>query len=138
METFEHIVDIILSRVFPLLIGSGVGVLAILSIYQTVRRLYRGAVTFGTVVGYRLIEDCYCPVVEFTARDGSPCRFISGSGRGTKQYREGERVTVVYDPAKQSSAAIRSFSSLWLLPVMLTVFATAFLCFGLGVFRSLK
>jgi hypothetical protein len=138
MDTFEHVVGVILSQVLPLLIGSGVGVLAILSIYESVRRLYRGVVTTGTVVGYQLVEDCYCPIVEFTAPDGSPRRFTSDSGRGTKQYREGKRVTVVYDPTKQSSAAIRSFSSLWLFPVVLTAFATVFLCAGLGVFRSLK
>jgi hypothetical protein len=138
MRTFEQVVDVILNRALPLLIGSGVGVVAILAGYDSLRRLFGGTMTTGTVVGYELVEDCYCPIIEFTARDGSQHHFTSGSGRGTKQYREGARVRIVYDPAREDRATIRSFSSLWLLPIMLAVFAALFVCAGLGVFGHAK
>jgi hypothetical protein len=131
-------VDVILTRALPLLIGSGLGVLAILTTYESLRRLFIGTIATGTVVGYELVEDCYCPVVEFTARDGSQHRFTSDSGRGTKQYRDGARVTIVYDPAREDRATIRSFSSLCLFPVVLAAFAAVFVCAGLGVFGHAK
>jgi hypothetical protein len=138
VSTFEHVVDVILSRALPLLIGSSIGVLAIHTIYESLRHLIRGVCATGKVVGYERVEGCYCPVVEFTARDGSQRRFISGSGRGTRQFREGARVGVIYDPARPDRVVLRTFLSLWLFPVVLTGFAAAFLCVGLGIFRHAK
>jgi hypothetical protein len=138
VSSFEHVVDVILTRALPLLIGSGLGVLARLTAYESLRRFRRGAFATGTVVGYELVEDCYWPIVEFTTRDGSQRRFTSGSGRGSKQYREGAKVSVVYDLVRKERAAIRSFSSLCLFPLVLTAFAAVFLCAGLGVFHHAK
>lgn len=52
-------------------------------------------------------------IVRFTTSDGRAIEFHGRGGSGT-DYGEGDRVTVIYDPANPIRAHIVSFSDLWL------------------------
>jgi hypothetical protein len=51
--------------------------------------------------------------VRFDASDGREIEFHGRGGSGT-DYAEGDRVTVIYDPANPMRAHIVSFIDLWL------------------------
>jgi hypothetical protein len=55
----------------------------------------------------------YAPIVRFTTAEGREIEFFGRGGSGTS-YREGDIVTVAYDPAKPIDAHIVSFVDLWL------------------------
>ena len=59
----------------------------------------------------------YAPVVRFTTAEGREIEFFGRGGSGTS-YREGDVVTVAYDPAKPIDAHIVSFVDLWLPAVV--------------------
>jgi hypothetical protein len=55
----------------------------------------------------------YAPIVHFVTAEGREVEFFGRGGSGTS-YREGDAVTVVYDPARPVDARIVSFVDLWL------------------------
>lgn len=55
----------------------------------------------------------YAPIVRFTTAEGREVEFFGRGGSGTS-YREGDEVTVAYDPARPVNAHIVSFIDLWL------------------------
>jgi Protein of unknown function (DUF3592) len=55
----------------------------------------------------------YTPVVRFTTSEGREIEFHGSGGSGTA-FAQGERVTVIYDPANPIHARIASFLDLWL------------------------
>jgi len=55
----------------------------------------------------------YAPIVRFDTSDGRAIEFHGRGGSGI-DYMEGERVTVIYDPANPIRAHIVSFIDLWL------------------------
>ncbi len=55
----------------------------------------------------------YTPIVRFTTEEGRDIEFFGRGGSGTS-YREGDSVTVAYDPARPINAHIVSFVDLWL------------------------
>lgn len=59
----------------------------------------------------------YAPIVHFTTAEGREIEFFGRGGSGTS-YREGDVVTVAYDPAKPIDAHIVSFIDLWLPAVV--------------------
>jgi hypothetical protein len=59
----------------------------------------------------------YAPVVRFTTMEGREIEFFGRGGSGTS-YREGDIVTVAYDPARPIAAHIVSFVDLWLPAVV--------------------
>ena len=77
------------------------------------------------------------PVVSFRTEGGMTIRFEAMSTRGPAFYRIGDRVTVVYDPLRPDRAHIRSFVSLWLLPLVLLGLGGAFVTIALGVVSGL-
>jgi hypothetical protein len=54
----------------------------------------------------------YAPVVRFTTQEGREIEFHGRGGSGTS-FAEGDRVTVIYDPANPSRVRIASFLDLW-------------------------
>jgi hypothetical protein len=68
----------------------------------------------------------YAPIVRFTTSEGREIEFFGRGGSGT-DYREGDVVTVVYDPVRPINAHIVSFIDLW-LPA--AVCWTVFVLFG--------
>jgi hypothetical protein len=59
----------------------------------------------------------YTPVVRFATSAGREIEFHGSSG-GSTAYAQGERVTVIYDPANPIHARIVSFLDLWLPSVV--------------------
>jgi hypothetical protein len=68
----------------------------------------------GTREWRRTVErTSYAPIVRFTTVEGREIEFFGRGGSGT-DYREGDVVTVTYDPARPINAHIVSFVDLWL------------------------
>ena len=55
----------------------------------------------------------FAPVVRFTTREGREIEF-HGRGGSDRSFAEGDRVTVIYDPANPIRARIVSFLDFWL------------------------
>jgi hypothetical protein len=55
----------------------------------------------------------YAPVVRFTTNQGREIEF-HGRGGSETPFAEGDRVTVIYDPANPIRASIATFLDLWL------------------------
>ncbi len=68
----------------------------------------------------------WMPVVEFTAPSGERVRFESKVYSNPPKYKQGEMVTVFYDPQNVREARIKSFIYLWLLSLLLGILGTAF------------
>jgi hypothetical protein len=128
-------------------------VIGIVALWNTVELYGGGARAEGTVLGVRetrrteqeevtrpdggeyrrnVERVSYAPVVRFVTGEGREIEF-HGRGGGDRGFTEGDRVTVVYDPANPIRARIVSFLDLW-LPT-LAAFGVAVL-FGGSVWLS--
>jgi hypothetical protein len=76
--------------------------------------------TSKSISGYKTV---YYPVIRYQTEDGKTIIFTSSSGNYPSPYKNGDRVEILYDPENPQKARIKSFSSMWLAPV---------LCFGIG------
>jgi hypothetical protein len=103
---------------------------------RSVVRLRDWESTVGRIVGHeeRRPEGklYFHPQTEFTARNGRSMVFTASAGSRRRAYRVGAEVRVLVDPANPERADLQSFTTLWLLPLLLTVFALAFM--GAGVY----
>ena len=85
-----------------------------------------GATATGTVVENEPFDGAegrtYSPIVEFEA-DGRAVRFEGQNSSDPPVYRVGQRVEVLYDPARPEAARINNFYELWLAPLLLTAVA---------------
>ncbi|QHG14682.1 DUF3592 domain-containing protein [Nostoc sp. ATCC 53789] len=72
----------------------------------------------------------YYPVIKFTARSGETTVFESNSGSNPPEFAKGQQVEILYSPEKPNSAMIKSWLSLWFLPVMLTGLGSIFALVG--------
>jgi hypothetical protein len=75
----------------------------------------------------------FAPVVRFTTREGGREIEFHGRGGSDRAFAQGERVTVIYDPANPIRARIVSFGDIWLPSA--AAFAVA-LVFGGAVWLS--
>ncbi|MDP1966959.1 MAG: DUF3592 domain-containing protein [Reyranella sp.] len=75
----------------------------------------------------------FAPVVRFTTREGGREIEFHGRGGSDRSFAQGERVTVIYDPANPIRARIVSFVDIWLPSAV--AFAVAFV-FGGAVWLS--
>ena len=115
-----------------LLVGSG------LAYYSTQGFLERAVAASGSVVKLaRTIDsdgdDTYAPVVSFHLKSGPLQTFTSSISSRPASYQPGETVEVLYDPAKPSDARIRSFSQLYILPLVLLLIGLPFTGAGIGL-----
>ena len=98
---------------------------------RTTRFLDTATSTTGTVVANQRRIDSdgttsYPPEVRFTAPAGDTIEFRSSGGSTSSMYSIGERVPVLYDPRNPGDAEIRSFTTLWLFPLILGARGVAF------------
>ena len=75
----------------------------------------------------------FAPVVRFTTREGGREIEFHGRGGSDRAFAQGERMTVIYDPANPIRARIVSFVDIWLPSA--AAFAVAFV-FGGAVWLS--
>jgi len=107
------------------------------ALHSTRSFLDRATTAEGTVV--RLVRkvdsdgyDTFAPVVSFRVK-GSERTFTSSTSARPAAYQPGEAVTVLYDPANPADARIRSFSELYLLPLILFGIGLPFTGLGVGL-----
>jgi hypothetical protein len=86
----------------------------------------------GSEVRREVQRSSYAPVVRFTTNEGREIEF-HGRGGSETSLAEGDRVTVIYDPANPIRASIATFLDLWLPSA--AAFGVAFL-FGGSVWLS--
>lgn len=124
-------------RAFALIAGAAL-VIGIVALWNTVALYAGGTRTEGTVLEVRetrrteqeevtrpngseyqrnVERVSYAPVVRFTTGDGREID-VHGRGGGETAFGQGDRVTVVYDPANPIRARIVSFLDLWLPSVV--------------------
>jgi hypothetical protein len=113
--------------------------LAGLACRRTRRFLARVRSARGTVVGLEHRTgidpgDTWHPVVAFRDAAGARRVFTERTGSNPAAYAEGDRVTVLYDPAESADACVRSFGSLWLLPAVLAVFAAVWTAVAIAAY----
>ena len=126
----------IIKYVFTLL---GIAMLAAaLFLYQGTRSfLAEAARTEGTVVNFlQTYADhgvTYAPVVHFVNRNNETIVVVSSTATNPPAYAKGEKVEVLYFPAKPQEARINSFFSLWGGPVILGAMGAIFCLIGAGV-----
>jgi hypothetical protein len=132
IKVYSRAVDVTGRLVFSA-IGIFLAVCGAGTTFRSVRLVLGGTLTQATVVGHKFEEDCYFPIVEFADHSGRSCHVTSSTGSGNKPYDEGQRVTILYNPAKPQDAVIRAFWRLWLYPLVLTAFAVLFILSGLGI-----
>jgi hypothetical protein len=124
------------------MIGLGVlgfGLLFLLATLVLVARLLgllaQGQNTEGTVV--RLVEDqedhMFAPVIQFTA-NGGLMEFTHPIYQNPP-YKIGEKVRVLYNKNNPGKAKIRTFSSMYLLPLALGLIGFALMAAGFFLFR---
>ncbi len=107
--------------------------------------LYQGTQSFlteaaraeGTVVNFMQTDSShgvtYAPVVHFVNRNNETTVFVSSTSSNPPGYEKGEKVEVLYFPAKPQDARINSFFSLWGGSVIFGVMGTIFFLIGAGV-----
>jgi Protein of unknown function (DUF3592) len=143
---------IIGERAFAVIAGAAL-VIGVAALWNTVELYSDGTRTEGTVLEVRetrrteqeevarpdggeyrrnVERISYAPVVRFTTGEGREIEF-HGRGGSETAFAEGDRVTVVYDPANPIRARIVSFLDLWLPSVV--AFGVAIL-FGGSVWLS--
>ncbi len=82
-------------------------------------------------------DSSYYPRVVFETEDRRKYEFIGDTGSRPAAFDVGERVRVLFDPARPEAARIDSFLQLWLLPLILGGLGTVFSGFGLAATLSL-
>jgi hypothetical protein len=105
---------------------------------RTRHLLLNFAATTGTVTEVSADEDvtpdhdeCYFYVVEFHDGTGQPVRLRCPSGMDPPPYREGQRVSLLYEPEHPTRAVVNSFPTLWYSVLALLGTGAAFLGGGL-------
>jgi hypothetical protein len=72
----------------------------------------------------------YYPTFTFRDRNERQITVASSSGGSPPSYSVGQKVTVLYDPRNSHHARIKSFTDLWLLPLILGVLGLVFAVIG--------
>lgn len=132
-----------LDRVLPLIfLASGLALLIAAARHALRTRAYLGVAseTAGEVVA--LEEEpamepgeprSYRPVVSFSLGPRGRVRFKSMAHSYPSRYRVGDPVRVLYHPDRPHDARIRSFTDLWLLPLILGGLGAVFTTLGAGL-----
>ncbi|MEP2735011.1 MAG: DUF3592 domain-containing protein [Erythrobacter sp.] len=95
----------------------------------------KGGRATGTVVALNAKREdqnrtMYTPEVEFTDPNGQTHRLISNISSSTPDYRRGERVEVIYDPAAPKDAVIDSFMQRHFFPMIFGSIGSLFAVLG--------
>lgn len=118
----------------------GIGLLFLLAtailFIRVLALLAQGNHAEGTVI--RLVEDqedhMFAPVVEFTTSNGKTAEFTHPIYENPP-YKIGQRVKVLYNRNNPGVAKIRTFSSMYLLPLILGVIGAGFVAAGIFLFQ---
>lgn len=104
---------------FALVFG-GIGAISLLfagtSYFREQSFLERAEVVTGTVTDYTLSSSnnsgtTYCPVVDFTTKNGEPVKYYANVCSWPSSYDIGEQVEVLYDPQDITDVQMNGFWS---------------------------
>jgi hypothetical protein len=135
--------QVVLSVVIPavfLLCGIGLLIGGFVSVGRTRAFLRKAIETSGEVVD--LLEEppyesgespTYRPVVSYVLPSSRRIRFQSMVHSNPPEYAIGESVAILYEPDRPHEARIRSFTSLWLLGIILVGLGMIFSALGAGL-----
>ena len=120
------------------LIGLGVSVSGIFSVFKIRRQVKNSVKAVGTVTGFgkRMGKSgyIYCPQVAFTDSTGKKIEFESEIGTQPPAYTLGQRVQIIYQKDFPQKAEIDSITNLWFVPGCMLAFALLFSVLGLVLF----
>lgn len=127
---------VIVKYIFTL-IGIGMLVGAALIYRNTSSFLAGASKAEGTVV--ELVRSrssnsiTYQPVVQFAGQSGQTIEFVSSISSNPPEYRIGQKIPVLYDPADPQDARITGFFSLWGGSAILGGMGGVFFLIGAGI-----
>lgn len=120
------------------IIGFGVLISGIFSVFKLCRQLAGSAKTMGKVIGFGKIQGksgfVYCPQVEFQIPNGQTFKFQSEIGSQPPAYNVGQQVEVVYQFTNPNKAEIDSMMALWFQPSCMSLMGLLFLIVGFVLF----
>ncbi len=120
------------------LIGLGLSVSGVFSIFKVRRQVADSVKTAGTVFGFGKIMGksgyIYCPQVAFTDAKGRQIKFQSEVGSQPPAYNIGQKVQIIYQPNNPQKAEIDSVMSLWFVPGCTSALGLAFTFLGFVLF----
>jgi hypothetical protein len=120
------------------LIGLGILVSGIFSVFKVRRQIRGSAKTRGKVTGFGSkmgqSGQIFCPQVEFVIPNGQTIRFQSAVGTQPPSYRIGQQVQVIYQISNPPQAEIDSAMTLWFVPGCMLLMGLLFS--GLGLILS--
>jgi Protein of unknown function (DUF3592) len=94
------------------------------NVWQENRTSYTRNSNSGSGVG------SFHPRIRFRTADGQEISFITSNGSSPPFYRVNQPITILYDPQLPEHAIIKSFSELWLGPIILCGLGVIFCSFG--------
>jgi Protein of unknown function (DUF3592) len=119
--------------VLGVLFGGVLIAVSVVEINQNLHLVQTGLRTTGIIVAneyhYKGRYEYY-PVVRFVAQGGQTYVVQSRFGAEPPEFRQGENVTVYYDPRHPQTALIDSWKDLWLGPLGWIVVGTVFVLLG--------
>ena len=124
-----------IASIILLLSGIGLGG-ASFDFYSNTRDfLRRAAHTQGTVIAFQISHSdnhsmSFTPEINFKNNKGRSVVFNSNLSSDPPQYSVGDKIDVVYDPAKPSNAKVNTFMALWLMPLALCIASVVSLLFS--------
>jgi hypothetical protein len=125
-----------------LFLGAGVGmvVIGLFSLARTRRFLSLAHPAPAEVVGNHSRRHrhklTYYPVLRYRTHADTQHEVTASVGSNPPRYREGDRLTVLYNPANPEEVRIRSFLHLWLLPLLFGGMGGIFMLVGAVVWMA--
>jgi len=125
------------------LIGLGLLIASIFLFLNTRNFINASAKATGTVIAHASSRSSdgdltYSPVVSFKTPDGRTIEFQSQTGSSRPSPAVGQTVEILYNPQHPQEAEINSFSSLWILPIILSGLGAGFFIIGTTVFMVFR
>jgi hypothetical protein len=121
------------------IIGLGLLIASLFIFLNTRSFINSSARATGTVVAHVSVKSSggdttYAPVITFRTPDGQTIEFKSQTSSSSRSPAVGQTVEVLYNPRNPQEASVNSFSSLWLLPIILSGLGAGFFIIGTTVF----
>lgn len=120
-----------------LVAGVGLVIGCFFAVSRTKRFLSTAREVRGQVVGIESrrgrgqhASRMHYPVLRYRTQEGTQHEVVSSVGSNPPRYKEGDSVTLLYDPQNPLDARIHTFLNVWLFPVVLGGVGGAFVLVG--------
>jgi hypothetical protein len=125
------------------LMGLGLLVASVFIYLNTRSFINSSARAKGTVIAHAQSRSSdggltYAPVISFRTPDGQTVEFKSQTSSNNPSPALGESVEVLYNPRNPQEAEINSFTSLWILTIILSALGAGFFIIGTTVFIAFR